>query len=72
VDGRKVEILNPKNEITIRYNSKSNNDETPPKVSLASISCTPQNRNEEKEPKKKLLLEKNKYKNKLQNIFHLI
>jgi hypothetical protein len=68
VDEREVEILNPENEITISYNSKSNNDETLPKVSLSSISCTPQNKNEDRVPQKKLLFEKNK----LQNIFHLI
>jgi hypothetical protein len=34
VDQRRVEISNPKNEITIRYNSKCDNDEAPPKVKI--------------------------------------
>jgi NADH dehydrogenase/NADH:ubiquinone oxidoreductase subunit G len=63
VDGKQVEVSNPENEITIAYNSDSDYDETLPKVSLASISCTLLNRMKMMCLKRKLLLKRTKYKN---------
>ena len=40
VNGKQVEVSNPKHEITVTYNAYPNNDKTSRKVSLSSISCT--------------------------------
>jgi hypothetical protein len=48
MEGKNIEISNPGNEVTIEYQLNSNNDEAMQKVSLASISCTQQNKNKEK------------------------
>jgi hypothetical protein len=58
VDGMEVEVSNPKIEITISYNSESNNDKTPPKVSVASILCISQNNNEDRVPRKETTSQK--------------
>ena len=40
IDGKHVEVPKPEYDITVAYNSYSDDDETPRNVSLSSISCT--------------------------------
>jgi hypothetical protein len=65
LNGKEVEIPYMEHEITNELNSKSDNDETMPKISPASILCTQKNMNEKRVSQEKLLLEKKTLKNLL-------
>lgn len=47
VDGRKVEVQGPNEEITIMHSSDLDSKETSQEASLATISCVWQNQDEE-------------------------